>query len=89
MKKITALILCILIQSVWVSGQQKGFVKGKLGEQIDDLMFDFSKEGYSGATLVVRDGEIILHKGYGLADRERKIPNTPQTFFNVASVGKI
>jgi CubicO group peptidase (beta-lactamase class C family) len=60
-----------------------------LGEQLDDLMTGFSKEGYSGAVLVARNGEIILHKGYGLADRERKIQNTPATLFNVASVSKI
>jgi CubicO group peptidase (beta-lactamase class C family) len=52
-------------------------------------MNDFSKEGYSGAALVARDDEIILRKGYGLADRERKIQNTPATLFHVASVGKI
>jgi CubicO group peptidase (beta-lactamase class C family) len=88
MKKIAILILSIVILPIWTAGQQKGFVKGNLGEQLDDLMINFSKEGYSGAVLVAQKGEIILHKGYGLADRERKIPNTPQTLFNVASVGK-
>lgn len=52
-------------------------------------MTGFSKEGYSGAVLVAQNGEIILHKGYGLADRERRIQNTPSTLFHVASVGKI
>ena len=82
------LLLCILLQPVWVTAQE-GLVKGKLGEQLDDLMTSFSKEGYSGAVLVVHDDEIILRKGYGLADRERRIQNTPATLFNVASVGKI
>jgi CubicO group peptidase (beta-lactamase class C family) len=88
MKNTAILIICILIQSICIAGQEKGFVRGELGEQLDDLMINFSKEGYSGTALVVRDGEIVLHKGYGLADRERKIPNTPQTLFNVASIGK-
>ena len=60
-----------------------------MGEELDDLMTSFSKEGYSGAVLVAQNGEIILRKGYGLADRERKIQNTPATLFNVASIGKI
>lgn len=68
--------------------QEKGFVKGELGERLDDLMANFSKEGYSGAVLVAQNGKIILHKAYGLADRERKIANERQTLFNVASVGK-
>jgi CubicO group peptidase (beta-lactamase class C family) len=68
---------------------QKGFVKGRLGEELDYLMTTFTKEGYAGAVLVAQNGEIILNKGYGFADRERKIQNTPSTLFHVASVGKI
>ena len=88
MKNFTVLLLCILLLPVWATAQ-KGFVKEKLGEELDDLMTGFSKEGYSGAVLVAQKGKIILRKGYGLADRERKIQNTPSTLFNVASVGKI
>lgn len=88
MKNFAILLLCVLLLSVPASAQ-KGFVGGKLGEKLDDLMTGFGKEGYSGAALVAQNGEIILHKGYGLADRERKIQNTPQTIFHVASVGKI
>lgn len=88
MKFFAILLFCLLLQPFPVIGQQKGFVNGDLGERLDDLMIGFSKEGYSGAALVARNGEIILHKGYGLADRERKLANTPQTLFNVASVGK-
>src|SRR5918997_103277 len=89
MKKLTIFLLCVLLQPLWIAGQEKGFVKGDLGEKLDDLMTGFGKEGYSGAALVAQNGEIILHKGYGLADRERKIQNTPSTLFHVASVGKI
>ena len=89
MKKIIVLLLCILFQPVWVTAQ-KGFVDdGELGEKLDDLMTTFSKEGYSGAVLVAQNNVVILRKGYGLADRERRIQNTPSTLFHVASVGKI
>ena len=89
MRKLAVLILCVMLQPIWVVGQRPGFAKGKLGETLDSLMTDFSKEGYSGSVLVTQNGEIVLHKGYGLADRERKIRNIPQTLFNVASVSKI
>lgn len=89
MKTFAVLLLLILLQPFWIAAQQKGFAKGELGEGLDDLMIDFAEEGYSGAALVARNGEIVLHKGYGLADRERRIPNTAQTLFHVASVGKI
>ena len=89
MKKIIVLILCLLFQPAWVTAQ-KGFVDdGELGEKLDDLMSTFTKEGYSGAVLVAQNHVVILRKGYGLADRERKIQNTPLTLFHVASIGKI
>jgi CubicO group peptidase (beta-lactamase class C family) len=88
MKKLAVILLCFLPQPVSVAGQ-KGFVKSSLGEGLDDLMNRFTKDGYSGAVLVARDGEIVLRKGYGLADRERNIQNTPSTLFHVASIGKI
>jgi CubicO group peptidase (beta-lactamase class C family) len=45
-----------------------------------------SKRGFSGTVLVVRGGKIILHRGYGLAERERGLPNTTETIFAIGSV---
>ena len=44
--------------------------------------------GFSGTVLVSKKGEIILSKGYGWADRKKKIPNTPSTVYNIGSVTK-
>jgi len=35
---------------------------------------------------VARDGHTLLKKGYGLADRESGLPNTPQTRFRIGSL---
>ncbi len=43
---------------------------------------------FSGSVLVARNGEVILNQGYGLADREKKTPNTSQTKFPIASITK-
>jgi CubicO group peptidase (beta-lactamase class C family) len=42
-------------------------------------------QGFSGSVLLVRDGEIVLNEGYGFADRDRQIPNTPETIFAIGS----
>ncbi|HEX6790581.1 MAG TPA: serine hydrolase domain-containing protein, partial [Candidatus Krumholzibacteria bacterium] len=40
---------------------------------------------FSGSVVVVRDGRVVLERGYGFADRERKIKNTPDTIFAIGS----
>ena len=44
---------------------------------------------FSGAVLVVRDGRTLFEGAYGLADRERGVPNTPTTRFRVGSMYKM
>jgi D-alanyl-D-alanine carboxypeptidase len=46
-------------------------------------------EQFSGAVLVARNGRTLFEAGYGLADRERGIPNTPQTKFRAGSMYKM
>lgn len=44
---------------------------------------------FSGAVLVTRDGRTVFEGAYGLADRERNVPNTPLTQFRVGSMYKM
>lgn len=44
---------------------------------------------FNGTALIAKVGKIVLRKGYGYADAERKKPNTPETQFQVASVSKM
>ncbi|WP_019588847.1 serine hydrolase domain-containing protein [Deinococcus apachensis] len=43
-------------------------------------------QGFSGAVLVARRGTILLSKGYGMADRENKVRNSPSTVYPIAGV---
>lgn len=43
---------------------------------------------FSGSVLVAKDGKILFEQGFGFANREWKIPNTPDTKFRLASVSK-
>ena len=43
---------------------------------------------FSGAVLIARHGEPIFQQAYGMADRERKLPNTVETLFNIGSINK-
>lgn len=46
-------------------------------------------EQFSGAVLVARDGQTLFEGAYGLADRERNVPNTTITQFRVGSMNKM
>lgn len=60
-----------------------------LGAEFDALVQEKNNAGlFDGAVLVARNGQVLLSKGYGFADREKKISNTPQTKFRLASITK-
>ena len=55
----------------------------------DALVQDYvGNELFSGAVLVARDGKPIFRKGFGAANREWAIANTPDTRFRIGSVSK-
>ena len=45
-------------------------------------------DGPGEAVLVARDGKILFSHAYGLADREKQMPATPETRFRIGSVTK-
>jgi CubicO group peptidase (beta-lactamase class C family) len=47
-----------------------------------------SAKTFMGTVLVARGGEVLLSKGYGMANLEWEIPNSPSTKFRLGSVTK-
>ncbi len=66
-------------------GHAYGLVKQELRDYFQTLA---DARAFSGAVLVARDGEILLRKGYGMADAEAGIRNRPDTVYAVASFTK-
>ena len=63
-------------------------VREGLGATIDTFLTRAATHGLSGAIVVARDGEVILRKGYGAADRARGIDVTAETPFFIGSLAK-
>ena len=60
-----------------------------LERRVDSLFSGFTKGVSPGAAVVViRDGQVVLRKGYGYADLEHRVPITTSSVFDVASVSK-
>ena len=58
-------------------------------QKVDELFVDLDNTESPGiAVLVVREGKVLLRKGYGMANLEHKAPITPDTVFDIASVSK-
>jgi CubicO group peptidase (beta-lactamase class C family) len=61
----------------------------QIAAEIDKYMnYRVSDNGFSGSVLVARDGLPIISKGYGKANIELNVPNTPQTVFRIGSITK-
>ncbi len=60
-----------------------------LQSKIDQYMQASMKiDHFMGSILVALHGEVIVSKGYGMANEELGIPNTPQTEFRIGSITK-
>ena len=54
-------------------------------DTLEPRLEEETQRGFSGTVLAARNGEIILHRGFGLASRDRDIPNTTNTLFAIGS----
>jgi CubicO group peptidase (beta-lactamase class C family) len=55
-------------------------------ERLSERLDEEAKAGFSGTVLAVRAGKIVHHRGYGFANREKKIANGTETIFAIGSV---
>jgi CubicO group peptidase (beta-lactamase class C family) len=60
-----------------------------LTERVDSLFALYDVPGSPGcAVAVMRHGAIVYERGYGMADLEHDVPNTPETIFDIGSTAK-
>jgi CubicO group peptidase (beta-lactamase class C family) len=62
--------------------------QSQIGEKIDRYLSAMEALGFSGAIIVSEGDEVVLRKGYGLADREARRPYTPTTIQSHGSITK-
>lgn len=86
------------VESQWASGKSPNYeitldvVRQKatsLTGQIDEIMAPFDSKKSPGASIaIVKGGQVIFEKGYGMANLEHGIPLTPSTPEQIGSITK-
>jgi CubicO group peptidase (beta-lactamase class C family) len=82
MRTCLSLIVILFVLTACVVGKPPISV-GHIDAYLSELE---QKQEFSGAVLIARDGEVLISKGYGMADRAGQIPNTPQTRYRISWV---
>jgi CubicO group peptidase (beta-lactamase class C family) len=58
--------------------------------QADQYLKTWADQGrFSGTVLIARGDKVLLRKGYGMANYELDVPNTPDTVFRIGSTTKM
>jgi CubicO group peptidase (beta-lactamase class C family) len=88
-----ALSLCSSSAAAQSSTPPTGPTHGTDSELVETLKQKLQEETaagkFSGDVLVAKNGSVIYDQAYGLADRERKIPNALDTRFRIGSINKV
>lgn len=83
----TCLALALAVATP-VLGSAQEVVKGPTGARLDILLSTLEDRGFSGTVLVAKRGEVVLHKGYGLANRDLKRRAALDTVYDIGSITK-
>ena len=80
------LIFCVIISSCGLYAQS---VPDSTIRKIDSIFGQWNNPHSPGCVIgVVRNDSLIFSKGYGMANLEYSIPNSPSTIFHMASISK-
>ncbi len=80
-------LICLLLAATCMS--QAKIPNEEVAHKVEDFITTLNKLGpFSGAILIAKDGKVLVSRGYGMANLELDVANTPQIKFRIASVTK-
>ena len=86
MKNMKVKILIVLILVIgWDFKGYSQLIQSKIDELINEYVINHQ---FMGTALVAEKGKVLFSKGYGSANVEQNIPNTPETKYGIGSITK-
>ncbi|MEO6588739.1 MAG: serine hydrolase domain-containing protein, partial [Pyrinomonadaceae bacterium] len=86
---LAVIIGLFLLFTSLVSAQNSALKNEQITAKFNEYMDAAVKvDGFSGSVLVARNGKPIFDKGYGMANVEWNVPNSPQSVYRLGSVTK-
>ena len=74
-----------IVLGIFIVLSHTGYATPFLQEAIDSYL---TEHQFQGVALVAQGGKIVFEQGYGHANEDYQLPNTPQTTFRIASITK-
>ncbi|MGE0129809.1 MAG: serine hydrolase [Blastocatellales bacterium] len=87
-KAVATRLVVLTVLSLFIAVSALAQEAAPITSKLDEYLSAAAKQGFTGSALVARDGKVIFSKGYGMANAEWDIPNTPQTKFRLGSITK-
>jgi len=77
--------LLVVVMTVFANSVMAADLQSRVDEYLNPYL---QTNNFQGVVLIAKDDEILMVKGYGMANIEQAVPNTPETVFHIASVSK-
>lgn len=87
MRSLTRIVLVVIASGVLLNVY--ALAQDVPAQKVDQIFSVYEKQGSPGCSLgVIRDGDFVYRKAYGLANLELGVPLSPQSVFYMGSVSK-
>lgn len=87
-KRVLMLVIVFCLLSACSTNPQEMILRKENPELVDQVDNLLNSKSFNGSVLIAKDGVVWISKGYGMANFEKKIPNTAQTIYRIGSITK-
>ncbi|CAM1344503.1 serine hydrolase [Tenacibaculum amylolyticum] len=77
----TILFLILAHSNSFAQNKHQSSINSKINTYLENGV----ENGFSGAIAIIKDGEVVINQGYGIANKNTSLLNNPNTIFDIGS----